>query len=103
MTLSCTFVGEAYMAGGLVAVLLIGLLFWCGGRNCGTALAPTAIVSSRNCFTSQAFFVPLSPCAACFRWCRSCCPHLHSGFSASCGCLARPYGVRLRAFNPDKL
>jgi hypothetical protein len=27
MTLSCAFVGEAYMAGGLVAVLLIGLVF----------------------------------------------------------------------------
>jgi oligosaccharide repeat unit polymerase len=30
MTLSCTFVGEAYMAGGLVAVLLISLFFGAG-------------------------------------------------------------------------
>ena len=27
VTLSCTFVGEAYMAGGLFAVLLVGLFF----------------------------------------------------------------------------
>ena len=83
------------MAGGLVGVLLISLFFGAAAAR-WNRVGRNSDSSSRNYFTCQAFSVPLLPCVACFRWCPSCCPHLRCGFSARCGCLARPYGVRLR-------
>jgi hypothetical protein len=70
ITLSCTFIGEAYMAGGLIAVVIISLSFgaalelWnrmCGGRNerFGQLLYVSGFLCATVAMRSMLSMVPL--------------------------------------------